>query len=246
MEKTTPKSQSYARRFGGYFLGRLVPPQRSGLTDIEIAVDRENAIIDTRQGAMLHANLFRETKENAEFLAEFRDVFETKLAERDTMSERFALFAHPVFAPFVNTLDLGETKLPGSHDEVAALKEEYQGLLDMLTAAGTPQQELTRAQAKPTIHFRPHREEGYIPGDRNRKLLRIEDDERVITVAKRMTFLVPSSALQELRISAHGGLNRNQVRVLEKLIDAQDTEKIIPVRTVYYATSKPLDKSDEE
>jgi hypothetical protein len=239
-EKSPRKQRpTFIRRFGGYFLGRLFAPIPT-LSPIQRAVDAENTYIDQRQQAHYHANLFRETKENSKRLPHMKELFEQELAERDTIEARFALFADPLYADFVNTLDLGETKQPGSHDEVIALKEEYGKLVTGLIEAGLIDNELSRAEAKPTIHFSIRADSDYVAAERNRDLFKFVDGERTISVAKRMTFLVPHE-VYEAHSSPLNPLRARSVKKIEALIDAQDGSSIIPVRTVYYATSKPID-----
>lgn len=243
-EGLAPKKLGLARRLlGGYLLDRLSPREKS---PVQIAVDRENEMIDQRHRAFFHANLFRTVKpttpENIVAQQKLREEFERSLATCTSMADRFGLFADAAYVKHVHTLDLGETKLPGSHDEVSKLKDEYHELLDMLIDAGAIESELSRKEAKPSIHFRFDTGSEYAIATRNRDLFSFEDGERTLSAAKRMTFLMPKSALSHLKISEHGALYRRDVRKVEALLDAQDPATIIPVRTVYYAKSKPLDK----
>lgn len=242
-ERASLKSPQFARRFAGYFLDRLGVGQK---TPVQLAVDDENEMIDVRHQAFFHANLFRaiqpDTPENNELLQKLKEEFEAELDERVTMADRFSLFADEFYAAHIHTLDLGETKKPGCHDEVASLKAEYQDLLENLVEDGIIDGEFSRNEAKPTIHFRFPATSEFAVATRNRELLSFVDGERTVSVAKRMTFLMPITATESLKISKAGALDRRGVRKVEALIDAQDAESIVPVRTVYYAKSKPLPK----
>lgn len=241
------QTQSFARRFGGYFLGRLSRPETMPAKTVkELAVDSENALIDQRQQAHFHANLLRvvgpSTAKNMHRLNVIKEEFEAELADTNSIAERFNLFREPFYASFVNTLDLGETKRPDSHDEVMALKQDYHLLLEQLVAEKLIREELPRAVAKPSIHLSVNSASDYVSATRNRELFSFTDGARTLSVAKRMTFLMPPEEVDALRVPAHGKLGAREIAKIEKLIDAQDAEKIIPVRTLYYAKSKPFDK----
>ncbi len=246
-ESFPPQVTNLPRRFGGYLIDMLLPPQASAKTAIEIAVDAENETISHRQHAHYDVNLFhgmkRVTPENTERLIVVKDHFESELTEKNTIHDRFFLFAEPFYAPFVKTLDLGETKLPGSHEEVSALKNEYHQLLQALVDAQLVSGELSRAEAKPAIHISTSSQKEYVTAVRNRDLFSYEDEGRVLSVAKRMTFLMPADALRTLQLSTQTILKQRQIEVIENLIDTKDAENIIPVRTVYYAKSRSLDPS---
>lgn len=240
------RKSSMPRRVTGYIIGRLLPPQRATpKTDVEIAVDNENAIIDQRQQAHFRVNLLQEmypaSPSNIERMSVLRNLFESELTDRHSIADRFSLFAEPFYAPFINTLDLGETKQPGSHDEVAALKAEYLELLAKLTENGVINGELSRNDANPTIHLSNHPKGDFVSATRNRELFTFSDQTRKVSVAKRMTFLMPNEAVDSLNLSDQAALTKRQdVARIERLIDKQNAEVIIPVRTVYYARSKLL------
>lgn len=240
-----PQKPTLARRFGGYFLGMLAPAESMGEKSAkELAVDRENELIDQRQQAHFHANLLRvvgpSTAENMHRLTIIKQTFEAELAETHSIAERFNLFREPFYASFVNTLDLGETKRPDSHEEVAALKQEYHVMLEQLVAEKLVDGELPRAKARPSIHLSTTSAGEYVSATRNRELFSYTDGIRTLSVAKRMTFLIPDEVVACLEVPSHGKLNRHDTRSIERLIDAEDAEKIIPVRTLYYAKSKPI------
>lgn len=241
---------SLPRRFGGHFLGLLgLREAVPNMTVKERAVDRENQVLDQRQQAHLRANLFREvgpsTPENTDRHIVMQNHFIEELAGRDTIAERFALFRQPFYAPFVSTLDIGETKRPDSHDDVEVLKQEYHLLLQQLIEQRLITGELPRSKAKPTIHLSFNSEGGYVSANRNRDLFSFPDGLRTLSVAKRMTFLMPQELVKTFPVPSHGRLSVAEVIKVEKLIDAQDSEAIIPVRTVYYAKSKPIEKSED-
>lgn len=246
LEKSPQNTQNIVRRFGGPILNRLGIHRK---TPVQLAVDRENSMIDQRQNAHFHANLFREIKprnqENMEMLIKLKGEFEQALVGRNKIADRFSLFAHEDYASHIQALDLGETKQPGSHEDVTELKAEYHDLLEALVATGIIEGELPRRAAKPTIHFSFTAGSEFVSATRNRDLFSFVDGERTLSVAKRMTFLMPISAIESLKISEHGALYRRDIRKVEQLIDTQDPGQIIPVRTVYYAKSKPI-KSTEE
>lgn len=236
-----------ARRFGGYFLDRLMPAvPLAEMTPIEQAVAEENAVITQRQEAHYHANLFRaddSSPENIKRLYVIKELFEKELQDCDTIESRFKLFATPFYAPFVNTLDLGETTRPGSHEEIETLKEEYHVLLNELIEKGAVTSELPREKATRTMHFGSSANPAYKTGTRNRDLLSFVDGQRTLTIAKRMTFLMPTEVYEQYANPQHPVRPRSIARI-EKLIDKQDGN-IIPVRTLYYVTNKPLKKTDD-
>jgi len=253
-KEPAPQKQSFSRRFGGYFLGVHRPaeviqdiPEKSPR---ELAVDLENKAIDLRQEAHFNANLLR-----APEAADARDIrrlsaikreFEIDLAETEaTIPARFELFMEPFYAPHISALDIGETKNPGSHDEVAALKEEYRELLERLVDKKIIDGELPRFKAKPTIHLSFNSSSDYVAATRNRELFSFVDGARTITLAKRMTFLMPPEVVGELQAPEDGRLGLGATKKVQTWIDDQDPDKIIPVRTVYYAKSKPREKTEE-
>lgn len=241
-EEASSARPNFARRFGGYFLDLLLPvvPVEE-MTPVELAVAEENVVITQRQEAHYHANLLRaedSSPENIKRLYVIKEMFEGELQNCDSIEERFKLFAIPFYAPFVNTLDLGETTCPGSHEEIETLKEEYHILLNKLIEKGVVTSELPREKATRTMHFGSSVNPAYKTGTRNRDLLSFVDGHRTLTIAKRMTFLMPTDVYEQYANPQHPVRPRSIARI-EKLIDKQD-EHIIPVRTLYYATSKPL------
>ena len=248
-EPTQPKP-SIARRFGGLVFG--VTGSRNHLASMtakELAVEQENKVLDERQNAHLRSNLFRivgpSTPENIRWHTDLSSYFLDVLAEKETIAERFNLFRQPFFAPFLSSMDIGETKRPDSHGEVEALKEEYHALLKQLVEEGVIKGELQRAKAKPTIHLSLNPQVDYVSATRNRDLFSYTDGMRSLSISKRMTFLMPREAVGAFPVPSHGRLHVPEVLKVQKLIDAQDAESIIPVRTVYYAKNKPLEKSKE-
>lgn len=240
---------SIARRFGGYFLGRLNAPLT--LSDEETrdrAVERENRSIDESQKAHFDANILHPPElfdsRSIRRLNAIKSAFETDLSETNTISERFDLFTEPFYAPYVRSLDLGQTKNPGSHSEVAALKEEYRELLAALSEKDAVKGELPRAKAKPRIHLSLGVRDEYIAATRNRDLFSYEEDARTIYVAKRMVFLMPRTIVDELDVTRDGSLALNEIKKIEGWLDDQNPETIVPVRTVYYVRSK-LKKKEE-
>lgn len=240
---------SIARRFGGYFLGRLNAPLT--LTDEETsdrAVERENRSIDESQKAHFDANILHPPEifdsKSIRRLNAIKGAFEIDLSETSTIAERFALFTEPFYTPYVRSLDLGQTKNPGSHDEVAALKEEYRDLLAILKEKDVVKDELPRAKAKPRIHLSLGSRDEYIAATRNRDLFSYEEETRTIFVAKRMVFLMPKATVDELAVGRDGSLAVSEIKKVEGWLDAQDHETIVPVRTVYYVRSK-LKKKEE-
>lgn len=248
-EGLTPSRPGFARRFSGYFLERWSSLQIvSDIDPREQAVDRENRSIDESQKAHFSANLLHPPESVDEKsilrLNAIKGVFETELNETHSMADRFELFTQPFYKPYVRSLDLGETKNPGSHDEVVALKEEYHELLAALIERNIVQGELPRSKAKPRIHLSLTSGSEYVSATRNRDLFSIEEDARTLYVAKRMSFLMPSSTANQLNVTRGGSLAVNEIKRVEGWLDAQDPEAIVPVRTVYYVRSK-LKKSEE-
>lgn len=244
-EPTQP-TQSIFRRLGGQAFD-LLTPRYSLLpaTPKELALENANKLLDESRRAHLQANLFRivgpSSPDNLERHTKLRNEFMAELAEKETIAERFNLFREPFYASFVNTLDIGVTNRPDSHDEVDALKEEYHALVRQLAQEGAIERDLPRAKAKPTIHLSFNSENKFVTATRNRDLFSYRDRSRTLSVAKRMTFLMPLEVVETFPVPAHGRLNVREVIEIEKLIDAQDADAIIPALTVYYGINK-LDK----
>lgn len=238
---TTPdKDQGLFRRTGSKVLDAMfiAPGERTDI-DVDDLVRNENETIDMRKIAH-RVNLFRQKSLDGdlEHRARLMAQFESELSERHTISERFDLFMDERYADEVYTLDLGETLEAGSHDAVEAIKDEFRILEQRLIEEDVITGEIPRDIAMPTVHFGKSQHDEYCLGTRNRNLFSFTRDDRVITVAKRMTFLMTSGTIPDAL--HHKPDSQYVVDIAQKLIDSQDPA-IIPVRTVYYATNKSLE-----
>lgn len=250
-EPTQP-TQSFVRRLGGQVFDILTPRYSpSPVTPKELALESANKLLDESRRAHLQANLFRivgpSSPENLERHAKLRTDFLAELAEKETIAERFNLFREPFYASFVNTLDLGVTSRPDSHDEIDALKAEYHVLKQQLIDEGAIKNDLPRSKAKPTIHLSFSSSNEFVTATRNRSLFSYKYGTRTLSVAKRMTFVMPLKVVKTFPVPAHGRLNVREVMKVEELIDNQDADIIIPAQTVYYGASKldkPLEKPE--
>lgn len=211
-------------------------------SEIDMMVRHENEMIDL-QKAGHETNIFRQKKFNETETVRLNELtihFKERLASCHTMSDRFELFMDEAYADDIYTLDLGETKEAGSHDAVEAIKEEYHELEHSLVDRGIISGELSRADAKRTVHFYKSAHPDYFRVTRHRTLFCFEKDGRKISVAKRMTFLLDKSAIPEGSDPIGSNQNgRNHIALTQKLIDRQ-AEEVLPVRTVYFVTSKEI------
>ncbi|MEO5499245.1 MAG: hypothetical protein ABIR46_01980 [Candidatus Saccharimonadales bacterium] len=202
-------------------------------------VKNENDYLDIRQKGHKH-NVFRNKSlaENTPERHTVLDQFMDELSTKTSMISRYELFMDERYADEVYTLDLDETKEPGSHDAVEQLKAEYIELRQQLMGDEVIDDELPRSESKRTIHFNNSLSPDHYLGTRNRVLFCFERGDRKITVAKRMTFLIDKSALPGGFISESNN-GQKYLSLVQKKIDRQD-EAITPVRTVYYVTNKPI------
>ncbi len=198
------------------------------------SVHQYNEMIDLRQQAMLEANAFK--LPNGATEADFKAVswqqeqLKAELPERRTMLDKFAFFLDERFT-YLNSLDLGETTRPGSHDELLALKNEYRVLLGILVDEGVTKGEIPRDEAQRSVSFQDFNGEShdYALGNRIRKLFEFNGPAgQPMCVAKMMIFLTPRANYKNGHVSM-----RNQLEAIERRIDQRD-ESIIPVRTIYF------------
>lgn len=204
-------------------------------TPEERLVRRQNEMLD--QSAQFHlTNLFmNHTKDQSVDLDAMKIEFMKGLDRCKTVSDRYDLFMDDSYKDYIYTLDLGQTKRPGSHREVERLKKEYRTLRDRLVDNGVISGELTRRQAKPKVFIQPSDVENCDFVTRSRPLFSFYLDNRDITVQKRMHFLLQSSEL-DIKLEPGEPSIKNK-KLLEELVDRQ-ADIVIPVRTVYYAVSK--------
>ena len=234
----------YLRRIGNlvtykYFIEPAISHFNEGELSLNRLVNNENDHLDIRQREHKH-NVFREksfAENTPDRLVELND-FMDELSITTSMTDRYELFMDERYADDVYTLDLDETKEPGSHDAVEKLKAEYNELRLKLIDEGVIIDELPRAESKRTIYFNKSLSPDHFLGTRNRVLFCFEQGDRKITVAKRMTFLIDKTALPD-DITTDTNNGTKHLGLVQKKIDRQD-EAIIPVRTVYYITNKKI------
>lgn len=251
-ERPNPQEQpqgflkSTIRHLGNRVMQELI--ERSYLvaeSEIDMMVRHENETIDWRKAGH-EINIFKQKNLNeaeSTRLTELKVQFLERLAGCNTIAERFALFMDEEYADDIYTLDLGETQQAGSHDAVEAIKSEYHELERMLVEQGVIEGEQPRNAAKRTVHFAKSNHPDYYQVTRNRTLFCFEQGDRKISVSKRMTFLLDKSVVpaeSNPLDPKHNG--RVHVALTQKLIDTQ-AEAVVPVRTVYFAASKPLKES---
>lgn len=245
-ERSGPTSRSLntLRRLGRVLTYKLlIEPQIDHNKEFAFSLDQlvqnENDYLDLRQKGHKN-NVFRDKKlaENTPDRLAKLNEFMDELSTKTSMTSRYELFMDERYADDVYTLDLDETKEPGSHDAVEALKVEYRQLRAKLMDEGVIEGELTRGQATRTFHFSNSLSPDHYLGTRNRILFSFDRDDSRITVAKRMTFLLDKTAVPD-DITAERNNGTRHIALIQKKIDRQEAD-ITPVRTVYYVKKKPL------